>query len=52
MDAVSSGDESDAEPMSKEMLKVMCDGSQSHLSVIRIDARYKISDLMKQIQAK
>ena len=41
---MSSGDESDAEPMSMEMLEDIHDGSQSHLSINRIEALYKICD--------
>ena len=39
-----SGDESDDEPMSTEMLKDIRDVSQSHPNVNRREARYKISD--------
>ena len=35
MDEISSGNESDAEPMSTEMLEDILDGSQSHPSVNR-----------------
>ena len=35
---MSSVDESDAEPMSTEMLEYIPDGNQSHLSVNRRDA--------------
>ena len=34
-----SGDESDDEPMSTEMLEDICDGSKSHPSVNMIEAR-------------
>ena len=39
-----SGDESDDEPMSMEMLEDIRDGSKSHTIVNRIDASYKIRD--------
>ena len=48
--ALDSGDESDDEPMSMEMLEDICERSQSHLNVNRIKARYKIYDIIKQIQ--
>ena len=47
---MSPGDESDAEPMSTEMLEDIRDGSQSHPSINRIDARYKIRGRFKQSQ--
>ena len=40
-----SGDESDDESMSTEILEDIRVGSKSHLSVNRIGARYKIHDL-------
>ena len=43
-----SGNGSDAEPMSTEMLEDICDSSQPHPSVNRIDARYKIRDHIKR----
>ena len=52
MDAMSSGDESDAEPMPTDMLEYICDGSQSHPSINRREARYKIRDRFKQVQAE
>ena len=36
MDAMSSGDESNAEPMSTDMLEYISGGNQSHPSVNRI----------------
>ena len=45
-----SGDESDYEPMSTDMLEDISDGSQSHLRVNRREAHYKISDRIKQRQ--
>ena len=48
MDAMDSGEESEDEPMSTEMLEDICDGIQSHLGVNRIEARYKIRDRIKR----
>ena len=45
-----SGDESDDEPMSTNMLEDICDGIQSHPEVNRRDTRYKIGDCIKQRQ--
>ena len=42
IDAISSGNEYDAEPMSTDMLKYICDGSQYYLVINRREARYKI----------
>ena len=47
MNVMDSGDESEDEPMSREMLEDICDGSQSHPSFNRIEARYKIRDRIK-----
>ena len=47
MGAIPSGDDSDAEPMSTEMLEDICDGSQYHPVVNRREARYKICDRIK-----
>ena len=52
IDVMDSGDESDDEPMSTEMLEDICDGSQSRLSVNRREARYKIRDFIKQRQSE
>ena len=43
MDAISSGDESDAEPMSTIMLEDIYDGSQSHpiINIKRVQAKWK-----------
>ena len=51
MYVMSSGNESDDEPMSMDMLEDIRDGSQSHPSVNRIEARYKIRDCIKLSQA-
>ena len=45
-----SGDESDDEPMSMEMLEDIRDRSQSHPYVNSREARYKIRDHIKQGQ--
>ena len=42
-----SGDESDGEPMSTEMLEDIHDGSKSYPSVNRRESRYKTCDLIK-----
>ena len=47
MDLIDSGDESDDEPMSKDMLEDIRDGSKYHPSVNRREARYKICDCIK-----
>ena len=47
MDVMSSGDESDGEPMSMDTLEEIRDGSQSHLSINKREARYKICDHIK-----
>ena len=52
MDVMDSGDESEYEPTSTEMLEDICDGSQYHPSVNRRDARYKIFDCIKQRQSE
>ena len=50
MNVMDSGDESDDDPMSKEMLEDICDGSQSHTNVNKREARSKIRDSIKQRQ--
>ena len=50
--AIDSGDESDDEPMSTNMLEDICDGSESHPNINKREARYKIRDLIKQRQLK
>ena len=52
MDAMSSGDGYDDEPMSMEMLEDIQDSRKSHLSVNRRETRYKICDCIKQIQTE
>ena len=50
MDVMSSGDESDSEAMSADMLEDICEGIQYHSSINRREAHYKISDHFKQRQ--
>ena len=52
MDVMSSGDESDAEPMFTDMLEYIRDGSQYHPSINSIEARYKIRYCFKQSQVE
>ena len=49
---MSSGDESDDEPMSTEMLEDIRDIRKSHLSVNRRESFYKICDCIKRIQSE
>ena len=44
MDAINSGDESDNDIISTDMLEDICDGSQTHPNGNRREARYKIRD--------
>ena len=48
MDNISSGYESDAEPISMDMLEDITDGSQSHSIINRREESYKIHDNFKQ----
>ena len=50
MDEISSGDEYDAEPMSRDMLEDISGGIQYHPSINRREARYKIRDLIKKYE--
>ena len=50
MDTMSSGDESDAGPMSTDMLEYIRDIGQSHPSINRIEAHYKILAHIKRGQ--
>ena len=47
---MNSGDDSDDEPMSTEMLGEICNGSQYHPDIKKREARYKIRDRIKQRQ--
>ena len=50
MENINSGDESDHDLISTEMLEDICDGSQTHPNVNRREARYKIRDHIRQRQ--
>ena len=52
MDAINSGDESDHDLISTEMLEDIRDGSRTHQNVNRIEARYKIRDHIRQRQSE
>ena len=52
MENINSGDESDHDLISTEMLEDICDGSQTHPSVNKGEARYKIRDRIKQRQSE
>ena len=49
---MSSGDESEAEPMSTDMLEDIRERSQYHPSINRREACYRIRDCVKQSQAE
>ena len=50
MENINSGDESDHDIISTEMLEDICDGSQTHPNVNIREARYKIRDRIRQRQ--
>ena len=52
MYGMDSGDESDHDLISTEMLENICDGCNSHLNVNRREARYKIRDSISQRQSE
>ena len=52
MDAINSGDESDHDFISTEMLEDIRDGSQTHPNVNRREARYKLRDRIRQRQSE
>ena len=52
MDAMSSCDEPDAEPMSIDMLEYIRGGSQSYSRIKRREARYKVRDCINQGQVE
>ena len=52
MDDMGSGDESDHNIISKEMLEDICDRSQYHPNVNQIETHYKIRDSIGQIQSE
>ena len=47
-----SGDDSDHDLISTEMLDDICDRSQTHPNINRREARYKIRDCIRQIQTE
>ena len=49
---MSSSDESDAEPMSTDMLEDIRDDNQSHMIINRREVRYRIRDCIKQSQVE
>ena len=51
MENINSNDESDHDLISTEMLEDIRDGSQTHLNINRREARYKISDPVRQRQS-
>ena len=52
IDAMDSGDESDHDIISMDMLEEICDGSQSHPNVNRRESRYKKRDCIRQRQSE
>ena len=48
MKDLNSGDESDHDLISTEMLEDICDRSQTHPTINKREARYKIRDLVRQ----
>ena len=52
MENINSGDESDHDLLSTEMLEDIRDGSQTHPNVNRIESRYKIRDNIRQRQSE
>ena len=52
MDTINYGDESDHDLISTEMLEDIRDRSQTHPNFNRREARYKISDLIRQRQSE
>ena len=51
MGAMDSGEKSDHDPISTEMLKDICDKNQSRPNINKREASYKICDRNKQIQS-
>ena len=52
MENINSGDESDHDLISTEMLEDISEGSQTHPNVNRRDTRYKIRDRIRQMQSE
>ena len=51
MENINSGDDSDHDLISTEMLEDICDRSQTHPNVNKKEARYKIRDRIRQRQS-
>ena len=51
MYAINSGNESDHDLISTEMLEDICDGSHTHPKVNRRESHYKIHDSIRQRQS-
>ena len=52
MDDMDSGNDSDSEPMSAEVLEYIPDSSKSHRNVNRTEACYKINDIIKVVKTE
>ena len=52
MENINSGDESDHDFISTDMLHDICDGSQTHPNVNIRKARYKVRDRIRQRQSE
>ena len=52
MDAMNSGDDSDHDIISTEMVEDICDINQSHTNVNQREVRYKIRDRISQRQSE
>ena len=52
MDAINSGDESDHDLISTDMVEEICDGSQTYPSVNRRESCYKIRECIRQRQSE
>ena len=52
MEDINSGDESDHDLISTDMLEYICDVSQTHPNVNRREASYKIRDNIRQRQSE
>ena len=52
MDAINSGDESDHDLISTDMLEDICDRSQTYPNFNRIEACYKIHDRIRKRQSQ
>ena len=52
MDGIDSGDESDHDIISTDMLEDICDRSQSHPKCNQRETRYKLCDRIRQRQSE